>query len=418
VHQIKQVFHTPKFLVGFFIFVVVFVTALVYPLFAPVDPLFSVSKQSFTPPGTYVNIQDVVEAPDKRVLELDTASSRLANAVSEAEKDKMIAFLEKHKGVEPGTLTKDDMEGLIATWQSLYDPEERPQGMTRADRNELSRLNNRIISVFRQEGIVVARQGENGELVEDEANAFTGRDYVNVNDVANTFTFPLGSDNFGRDMLTQLLSAILVSLRLGLIAGTVATAIGLTLGLLAGYVGGVVDNAITFITNLFTVIPSFVLLVLISYSISQSSRGVSVVAVVIGVTAWPWTCRSVRSQVISLRNRDHVNLSKLSGHSMPRIILNDILPYVASYVVMAMILQISSAILSEAQLSMLGLGPSTTEVATLGLMMNWAQIFSAWQSGAWWAFIPVILSIAAISFSLNLMNTGLDQIFNPQLRDS
>jgi ABC-type dipeptide/oligopeptide/nickel transport system permease subunit len=135
------------------------------------------------------------------------------------------------------------------------------------------------------------------------------------------------------------------------------------------------------------------------------------------MTSWVWTTRSVRSQVISLRNRDHVNLSKLSGHSIFRIILTDILPYIASYVVMALILQISSAILAEAQLSMLGLGPRTTVEATLGLMMNWAMLYSAHIHGSWWAYFPVILMIALISFSLNLMNTGLDQVFNPTLRD-
>jgi ABC-type dipeptide/oligopeptide/nickel transport system permease subunit len=84
---------------------------------------------------------------------------------------------------------------------------------------------------------------------------------------------------------------------------------------------------------------------------------------------------------------------------------------------MALILQISSAILAEAQLSMLGLGPKTTKEATLGLMMNWAMNYSAHLNGLWWAFFPVILMIALISFSLNLMNTGLDQVFNPTLRD-
>jgi ABC-type dipeptide/oligopeptide/nickel transport system permease subunit len=80
-------------------------------------------------------------------------------------------------------------------------------------------------------------------------------------------------------------------------------------------------------------------------------------------------------------------------------------------------LQIASGILAEAQLSMLGLGPSTSKIATLGLMLNWAMQFQAPLSNAWWAFLPVILSIALITFSLNLMNTGLDQVFNPQLRD-
>jgi ABC-type dipeptide/oligopeptide/nickel transport system permease subunit len=201
------------------------------------------------------------------------------------------------------------------------------------------------------------------------------------------------------------------------VAGLVATAIGLFLGLLAGYLGGFADNLIMFITNLFTVIPSFVILILISYSVGDQARGIMTVAIIIGITSWPWTTRSVRSQVISLRNRDHVNLSKLSGHSMLRIIFTDILPYIASYVVMALILQISSGILAEAQLSMIGLGPATTKTATLGLMMQWAMNYSAHLNGSWWAYFPVVFMIAFISFSLNLMNTGLDQVFNPQLRD-
>jgi ABC-type dipeptide/oligopeptide/nickel transport system permease subunit len=141
------------------------------------------------------------------------------------------------------------------------------------------------------------------------------------------------------------------------------------------------------------------------------------VAIVIGLTSWVWTARSVRAQVISLRSRDHVNLSKLSGHSLPKIILRDILPYIASYVMMAFILQIASGILAEAGLSMLGLGPPTTDVPTLGIMMNWAMRYAAPLLNAWWAFYPVVIVIALITFSLNLMNTGLDQVFNPQLRD-
>jgi peptide/nickel transport system permease protein len=187
--------------------------------------------------------------------------------------------------------------------------------------------------------------------------------------------------------------------------------------LLAGYIGGLVDDTIMFFTNLFTVIPPFVLLILISYSIGQDKRGAVTIAVVIGFTSWVWTARAVRSQVFSLRNRDHVNLSKLSGHPLPRIIFGDILPYIASYVFMALILQISTAVLAEAGLSILGLGPRTTEVPTLGLMMNWAMIYQAHILGKWWAYLPVIITIAMISFSLNLMNTGLDQVYNPALRE-
>ena len=125
----------------------------------------------------------------------------------------------------------------------------------------------------------------------------------------------------------------------------------------------------------------------------------------------------MRAQVVSLRNRDHVNLSKLSGHSIAYIIVADILPYIASYVVMALILQISIGILVEAGLSILGLGPRTTKVPTLGLMMNWAFIYQAQTLGKWWAYLPALVTIALITFSMNLMNTGLDLVFNPALRE-
>ena len=222
----------------------------------------------------------------------------------------------------------------------------------------------------------------------------------------------LGTDNFGRDVLTQLIAGARTSLLIGLMAGTIATLIGLSIGLLAGYHGGQLDNFLSTLTNIFIVIPSFVILVLVS--VSLKSRSFVTTAFVIGITAWPWTARSVRAQTTSLRNRDHVNLSKLSGHSMPRIIMKDILPYLGSYVMMAFILQVASGILAEASLSMLGLGPQN--VASLGLMMQWAMSFNALPTGSWWAFLPVVFTVALITFSLNLMNSGLDQIFNPQIR--
>jgi peptide/nickel transport system permease protein len=288
--------------------------------------------------------------------------------------------------------------------------------MTNAQRNYYIRLNNSLKGLLSTEGAIIGAKNPETAVLE-ETGSIVQSDYVNINQVPNVRVLPLGTDNFGRDVLTELVAATRVSLWIGFVAGIIATLIGLTLGLVSGYIGGFVDDTIMFITNLFTVIPSFVLLILISFSIGQEQRGAFIIAVVIGATSWVWTARAVRSQVISLRNRDHVNLSKLSGHSIPYIIVADILPYIASYVVMALILQISSAILIEAGLSIIGLGPKTTEVPTLGLMMNWAMIYQAHILGKWWAYFPVIIVIALIAFSMNLMNTGLDQVFNPALRD-
>lgn len=222
----------------------------------------------------------------------------------------------------------------------------------------------------------------------------------------------LGSDNFGRDLFLELMYGIRTSIRVGLIAGVFATVIGLFIGLVSGYVGGMIDNLLTSVTNIFIVIPSFVILILISVSIN--SRSSLVTAIIIGMTSWPWTARAVRAQTTSLRNRDHVHIAKISGHSTPKIIVFEILPYIASYVVMAFVLQTASGILSEASISMLGLGPYNT--ISLGIIMNWALVFEAPVAGAWWAFIPAALSIALITFSLYMMNTGMDEIFNPKIR--
>ncbi len=259
--------------------------------------------------------------------------------------------------------------------------------MTNAKRNYYVRLDNSLEGLLATEGVIIAVKNPETDALE-ETDSVKQSDYVNISQVPNVRVFPLGTDNFGRDVLTELVSATGTSLQIGFVAGIVATLIGLTLGLLAGYIGGMVDDIIMFITNLFIVIPSFVLLILISFSIGQEQRGAFTVAVVIGFTSWVWTAKAVRAQVVSLRNRDHVNLSKLSGHSIVHIILTDILPYIASYVVMAFILQISSGILAEAGLSIIGLGPRTTDVPTLGLMMNWAMIYQAHMAGKLVGVLP------------------------------
>jgi peptide/nickel transport system permease protein len=414
-HTLRQVFHSPKFVIGFSIFMFILLLVLVYPLFVPDEPLAIIGQGTFFEPGIYVNIYDSINAKRYTLMLADAAENRIASKLGDQErqdmKDWLVLFV-----IPAEEIDETNTELLLELWINNFDSTIRFDGTTSAKRKYYVRLDKSLEGLLSTEGVTIMDQDpETGELVEKDF--INQSDYVNVGKVANVRVLPLGTDNFGRDMLTELVSAIRTSLEIGFVAGTIATLIGLVLGLVAGYVGGYVDDIIMFITNLFTVIPSFVLLILISYSIGQEQRGAVTIAVVIGLTSWVWTTRAVRAQVISLRNRDHVNLSKLSGHSVAHIIFADILPYIASYVVMALILQISSGILAEAGLSILGLGPKTTEVPTLGLMMNWAMIYSAHITGKWWAYFPVIVAIALVSFSMNLMNTGLDQVFNPALRE-
>ncbi|MCL7452791.1 MAG: ABC transporter permease [Anaerolineae bacterium] len=415
-HTLRQVFRSGKFVAGFSIFVAVLLIVFLYPLIVPHPPLEIISQGTFFPPGIYVDVYDSIGSTTHYTLNLDDAvAKRIASKLKEEDRLAMKEWLVA-AGLSESEIDAADTQSLMDQWVNNYDPKTNIPGMTNARRNYYIRLNTSLDGILSTEGaIIAARNPDTGVL--EEKRIIPQSEYVNVSEVANVRVLPLGTDNFGRDVLTELVKATTVSLQIGFVAGSIATLIGLALGLLAGYVGGLIDDAIMFFTNLFTVIPSFVLLILISFSIGQERRGAVTIAVVIGFTSWVWTARAVRSQVISLRNRDHVNLSKLSGHSIFHIILADILPYIASYVVMALILQISAGILTEAGLAILGLGPKTTLVPTLGLMMNWAMIYQAQILGKWWAYFPVIITIALIAFSLNLMNTGLDQVFNPTLRD-
>jgi len=390
-------------------------TVIIYPLFVRAEPLGIIGQGTFFPPGVYVNVYDSIGS-SPYVLKLDDAADkRIASKLGDEDRLAIQEWLVA-AGIPEYEIDIANTEKLMDQWENNYDPTKKIPGMTNAKRNYFIRLNDSLQGILSTSGAIIAvKNAETGTL--EETGILEQTDYVNISQVPNVRVLPLGTDNFGRDVLTELVSAIGTSLLIGLVAGLIATTIGLILGLAAGYIGGLVDDVVMFFTNMFTVIPTIVLLILISYSIGQEKRGAVTIAVVIGFTSWVWTARAVRAQVISLRNRDHVNLSKLSGHSTTRIILMSILPYIASYVIMALILQISTAILAEAGLSILGLGPKTTEVPTLGLMLNWALIYQAHVLGRWWAYLPVIITIALISFSLNLMNTGLDQVFNPALRD-
>ena len=418
---LKQLTKSSQFKIGFIILFFTLLIVILYPLIVSTNQLEMIGKGIFYKPGTYICAVDTVKqsiSKDKSyVLNIDGSINRLSTIINKETRIDMIAWLEKYGGVEKGVISDSDADisKLINTWHEQYDIKNTQKGLIAAKKKYYARLDKSLKELLNKQNVIIAEKDLEGKL--SEQAEISDDIYVNITDVPNRRTFWLGTDNFGRDVLTELIYAIGTALKIGLIAGIVATGIGLIFGLFAGFVGGIVDDLIMFITNLFTVIPSFIILILISYSVGQQVRGVGIVAVIIGLTSWPWTTRSVRSQVISLRNRDHVNMSKLSGHGLIRIIFVDILPYMASYVVMAFILQISSGILAEAQLSMLGLGPATTTTATLGLMMNWAMTYTAHLNGSWWAYFPVIFAIAIISFSLNLMNTGMDQVFNPTLRE-
>ena len=223
-----------------------------------------------------------------------------------------------------------------------------------------------------------------------------------------------GTTTFGQDVFAQFVNGLQATFVVGLLGGGLAALVGISIGFVAGYRGGIVDEILSMITNVVLVIPTLAVLVVIAAFLS--ARGVVVEAAFVGLTSWPWAARAVRSQTFSLRSREFVDLARLSGLRSWRIMFQEIAPNMGSYLFMTFILLFGGAVLIAATLDFIGLGP--TDGISLGLMMNTAVLWSALQLGLWWWFIPPGLGITAIVGALYVMNVGLDEIFNPKLRET
>jgi len=224
---------------------------------------------------------------------------------------------------------------------------------------------------------------------------------------------PLGTDHLGLDMVSLLIQGLRSSLYVGFLAGTVATIVGTLIGVYGGYKGGLIDDILTVATNLFLVIPSLIVLILLSSSLDEG-RSLTLIALIIGCTTWTWSARAVRAQASSIRARDHVALARINGYGTFGIVMLHILPYLLSYIFMVFILQTATGILSEASISLLGLGPYDS--ISLGKILNEAIRNEALSDGAWWAFAPAMVLITVIVFALYVLNTSLEGVFNPRLR--
>jgi peptide/nickel transport system permease protein len=223
-----------------------------------------------------------------------------------------------------------------------------------------------------------------------------------------------GTTSFGQDVFAQFVYALGSTFVVGLLGGGIAAVIGMTVGFVAGYRGGVIDEILNMLTNVVLVIPTLALLLIaVAY---LSARGIVVEALFIGLTSWPWAARAIRAQTFSLRSRDFVQLARMSGVRNLRIVFTEIAPNMSSYLFLTFILLFGGAILIAATLDFIGLGP--TSGSTLGLMMYESVAWSALQLGLWWWFVPPGVAITAIVGALYITNVGLDEVFNPRLRNT
>jgi len=220
----------------------------------------------------------------------------------------------------------------------------------------------------------------------------------------------LGRDDAGKDVLSQLIYGARVSLTVGFVASFMAMFIGTTVGLVSGYYGGRIGNALMRVVDFLLVIPDLPLMMVL---ISMWGRGLWKIILVIGLLSWTYTARLVRSQVLSIKERQFVLRAKALGASNFRTIVRHICPQVLPIILAESVLSISGAIIAESSLSFLGLGDPM--LISWGMMLNFA-FERAISRMAWWFLLPPGFAIIWISLGLVLMGSTLEEIINPRLK--
>jgi peptide/nickel transport system permease protein len=223
----------------------------------------------------------------------------------------------------------------------------------------------------------------------------------------------LGTTAPGQDVYSQFVHGLRASFEVGAVAALVASVIAMAVGFTAGYRGGIADEVLTMLTNVVLVVPTLAVLIIVAAYLNVGS--VLSEAVLIGATSWPWAARAIRAQTFSLAAREFISLARLSARRGWKIVVHEIAPNMSSYLFLVFILLFGGSILIAATLDFLGLGPS--QVMSLGQMLNISVTNSALQLGMWWWFIPPGLAITLIVGGLYVTNVGLDEVFNPRLRD-
>lgn len=225
--------------------------------------------------------------------------------------------------------------------------------------------------------------------------------------------YPFGTDRQGRDLLATMVAGTPLTLRIGFIAGILGVGIGSILAFVAAYYRGALDAVIRGIADIGLTVPGLLVLIIIAVSIKEGLT-VDQMAVIVASLAWLNPTRTIRAQVLTLRERSYVEVARLSGMSGPEIIVKELMPNLLPYLGATLVNAVSNAILASIGLEVLGLGP--IESPTLGMTLYWVNYNAALINGWWWWWTAPIVIILVVFLGLFFLTVGLDEIANPRLR--
>ena len=227
--------------------------------------------------------------------------------------------------------------------------------------------------------------------------------------------YPFGTDRQGRDLLAVMVAGTPLTLRIGFVAGFIGVGLGTLLALIAAYYRGLVDTVIRGVADIGLTVPGLLVLIIIAVSI-KGTLTVNQMAIIVASLAWLYPTRTIRAQVLSLRERGYVEVAQLSGMSGAAIIFFELLPNLLPYLAATLVGAVSSAILASIGLEVLGLGP--IDSPTLGMTLYWVNFNAAMINGWWWWWTAPTVIILTVFLGLFFLTVGLDEIANPRLRRS
>lgn len=222
----------------------------------------------------------------------------------------------------------------------------------------------------------------------------------------------LGTDRFGRDVLSMVLAALPVSMLVAFLAGLLSTAVGVIVGFVSGYKGGRTDSILRTITDMFIVIPTLPLIIVLAAN--TRSLGSVRLALVLAMFSWPFAARVIRTQVMSLRERPYIELARISNMPDRSIIFGEILPNMAPFVAIGFAQASVGSAFALVGLTVIGLGPSNQ--MDLGRLISEALGYGVISMGKELIFIAPVFVLIILFYGLALMSQGMEEFFNPRLR--
>lgn len=224
----------------------------------------------------------------------------------------------------------------------------------------------------------------------------------------------LGTDAQGRDMLAWLIDATPDSLRVGVMAGALGVIIGASVGFIGGYYGGWIDTVLRTVTDIWMAIPGLLVLIVLA-SLRQEGMTLELMAVLIAAFAWMGAARVIRAQVLSMRERQYVEIARMSGEKGIYIVFLELMPNLMPFLLAAFVGSLIGAILAAVGLEFLGLG--ATNISTLGNILYWQNFYNAVIRGMWWWWGSPIVIFIILFAGLFIASIGLDEWANPRLKE-